>query len=292
MTKGAQMESEDDGAAAIQPDDVAAVFDDARIKALARKCKLPKETKIEVFAREVRRAASIYATDARAPNVNDLHREISGLHKAASLRRHERVADLLTKLSPTARNSLAARGAIAAVSTVLPAPDDLCDPTKREAACAAVERLCAYGGRWAESRMRPSGRPSWTWRPYLWAPDRSRHFDRREAERAFVTNLRAAVLEATGKPPARTAGAVKKGFGVWMISGPFARMVAECLRLVGASRANAVELINELDRRRPAVEARRPVRADGETSMPSTRRLTAPRGGTKERAALKRQRPT
>lgn len=33
-----------------------------------------------------------------------------------------------------------------------------------------------------------------------------------------------------------------------MISGPFARMVAECLCLVGACHADAVGLINELDR--------------------------------------------
>jgi hypothetical protein len=252
---------------AIRPEDVSAVFDDARIEALARVCKLPWAADMEVFTREVRRAASIYAADARAPNANEVHREIAALHKAASLRRYERVADLLTSLSPAARDILTAANAGAGAGITFPGPDELRDAATREDARDAVERLCAFGGGAVASRKRPNGRRSRTWKPVLCAPPASRHFDKRKAERDLVTNLRLAVLEATGRPAARTARVVRKGEGATMISGPFARMVADCLRLVGAAHVDAVGLINEVERRRRAVEARMRSRVGSRSAM-------------------------
>jgi hypothetical protein len=55
-------------------------------------------------------------------------------------------------------------------------------------------------------------------------------------------HLQLAWLEATGKPPSLAASAARPG--------PFARMVGKCLELVGAGHADAVGLINELNRRR------------------------------------------
>lgn len=85
---------------AIKPKDVPIVFNDACIEALARTCKLPEGANMEVFAREVRRAASIYAKAARAPDANEVHHEIEALYKAAAKRRpqYKSVAALLETL--------------------------------------------------------------------------------------------------------------------------------------------------------------------------------------------------
>ena len=87
--------------------------------------------------------------------------------------------------------------------------------------------------------MRPSGKRSRTWHTELHAPKKSPHFLKRQAERTFVMWLGIAWTEATGHRPAATANSDNPG--------PFAGMVQECLNLVGAPRANAVELINNPD---------------------------------------------
>ena len=135
-------------------------------------------------------------------------------------------------------------------STTVPSPEMLRDHARREEACATVVKLCQYGGHWVQSRKRPSGKRSWSWRPYIRAPEPRRHFPKREAERTFVMWLRTAWLDATGKEAPRTADPRRPG--------PFARMVRKCLILVGAGHADAIGLLNELNQirremsRRPA----------------------------------------
>lgn len=254
---------------AILPEHVPGVFDDTRIKALVRMGMLPSDADLSIFASEVRRAALIYCADARAPNTNEVHREIADLHKAASQHRYLRVADLLANLTPAARDVVAAGSAGVRDRIALPEPDDLRDVTKRGAGCAAVECLCTFGGRWTDGRKRPNGRRSRTWQPLLRAPAPSRHFGKRDAERHFVTNLRLAVLQATNRQPPATARLVCKGTDatgerVYAASGAFARLVSLALRSVGAAGNHrqadvlAVELINEINRRRRAVEEHRP----------------------------------
>ena len=188
----------------------------------------------------MREAARIYAQEARAPTVNELRAEIAALYAAAERKRCGQVADLLEKLSSKARELLSTRST--RLNLELPTSDDLRDPPQQQNASEAVLRLCQFGGRYVEGRRRPSGKRSRTWRPYLVAPEPRRHVPKRDAELNFIMWLQIGWLEATGKRPSLAANPNRPG--------PFARMVRECLELVGASHADAVGLINELNERR------------------------------------------
>jgi hypothetical protein len=126
---------------------------------------------------------------------------------------------------------------------VLPAAGELRDPTLRDQACAMIANLCQIGGRQVEGRTRRSGkRSSPTLRPELNAPAPRRNILRREAERNFVKRISIGWCKTTGKEPPRTA----RRRGAERDIGPFARLVRECLRLLGASYADPVALINEV----------------------------------------------
>jgi hypothetical protein len=96
--------------------------------------------------------------------------------------------------------------------------------------------------------MRLTGKRSTTWQPKLFAPEPDQHPPKREAERQFVMHLQLAWLEAVGKPPTATVNPSRS-------DRPFANLVRECLKLVGAN-ADAVALINELQRRRTDKQSR------------------------------------
>jgi hypothetical protein len=216
--------------------DVTRVLDDNCVEWLACIGDLPAAADMRVFADGIRDAARIYARDAREPaNVNELHSEIEMLHKAAKRREYELVANMLAaELSATARDLLNERGARPNLGIQLPSPEALLDDVQRETACSNVTRLCQDGADGSGA-------------PVLYAPERSRHFPKRSAERNFVINLRLAWLEAVGEPPAATVNPSRS-------DRPFANLARKCLRLVGAPHADAVELINELNRRRRRVE--------------------------------------
>ena len=220
--------------------DIPRVFDDARIDALAAIGRLPAGANRKRFAESVREAARIYAKDARMPTDNELNAEIDALYRAAERKRYGQVADLLEKLSPKARELLSKRAT--RLSLQLPATEDQCKAARQERACEIVLSLCQYGGSYATGRRRPSGKRSRTWRPLVHAPKRTRHFPKRDAELNFIMWLQAAWLESAGERPSLAANPERPG--------PFARMAAEILRLVGASHADPVGLINELNRRR------------------------------------------
>jgi hypothetical protein len=212
--------------------DVPHIFGDACIDKLAAIGPLPAGADWKLFAEGVREAARIYARDARIPTNNELNAEIAALYGAAKRKRYGQVAVLLEKLSPQARKLLSKRAT--RLSLELPAPEGLRDITQQKA-CDIVLKLCQYGGSYDEGRRR-------RWHPLLSAPERSKNFPRRDAERDFVMWLQVAWLEATDKRPSLAANPARPG--------PFARIAAECLRLVGASHADPVGLINELNRRR------------------------------------------
>jgi hypothetical protein len=222
--------------------DVSRIFDDGCIETLVAIGRLPVGIDRKRFAEGVRKAARIYARDARIPTDNKLHAEIAALYRAAERKRYTQAAALLEQVSLKACDLLNKRGARLGHGLGLPAPEELRDATRQQKACAAVLRLCQYGGRYVEGRRRPSGKRSKTWRVLLHAPEPSRSFPKRDAERDFVLWLELAWLEATGKPPSLAANAERLG--------PFARMVRKSLELVGAGHADAVGLINELNRRR------------------------------------------
>jgi hypothetical protein len=229
----------------IAEQDVDLKFNDARIRALARDHKLPTSADLNALGIGTRKAARIFAREARIPNANELHNQVSSLHNLANRKLFEPLSVALEKLSPEARELL---------NSCLPSPDAPRDVEQREAACEAVAALCRYGGRFILGHRRPGGKRSRpTFQPFLYAPTPRRHFAKRAAERNFVMWLQIAWLEATGKMPPRTARNPDRSRAL----GPFARFAKECLKLAGAGHANVVELINELERQRAYVEAAR-----------------------------------
>jgi hypothetical protein len=231
----------------ITAEQVPVVFDDVCVANLAKTAKLPPDADMDAFGDGIRDAARIFARDARIPTVNELHDEISELHKAADRQRCDHVAGLLERLSPEARKLLQDRGGRPSIQIELPLPHALRDPSLCEEACQKIVRLCQSGRFYIEGRRRPSGmRSRPVRRPRLYAPKRQQNFLKREAERNFVIWLSIAWLDATGKLPSLTARHPDAGRDV----GPFARLVRECLRLVGAADADPVALIKELHRLR------------------------------------------
>ena len=224
--------------------DIPRIFDDACVDTLAAIGRLPEGADRKCFAQGVREAARIYAQEARTPTVNELRAEIAALHAAAERKRYGQVADLLEKLSSKASELLSKRAT--RLSLELPTSDDLRGPLRQQNASKAVLRLCQYGGYVDEGRRRPSGKRSRTWRPYLVAPEPCRHLPKRDAELNFIMWLQVAWLEASGALPNLAANRTSNR----EIRGPFARMAAECLQLLGAGHADAVGLINELNKRR------------------------------------------
>ncbi len=224
-------------------EDVARVFDNKQIAELTAVAKLPADADLQEFADGIRDAARIYTRDAREPTVNDLHREIKKLHGAADRQRYDQVAALVEGLSPKVRELLNTRGA--RLGVMLPSPEAL-RGAQHEEACAAIATLTRSSWEYRKGRKRPSGKRSGnTWAPILYASDVATGFQKRQAERNLTMWVQIAYLSAVGQPPSRTAHHANPG--------PFARLLREILRLVGAPGADAVELINEL-RRNPAAK--------------------------------------
>jgi len=237
----------------IEADDVPGVFDSDCIEKLARIGALPVAADKLRFAEGVRQAVRIFARDSREPNVNKVYDEIEALWKVASAADPDWEALAIARegLSPRTCEILADRGMRLQPLIRLPGPDALRDLTRREAARPLIARLCSMGGEEVEGRSRKGGKQSRsTWRPVFHAPYKQRQFPKRKAERDFVMWLQIAWCEAVGEKPSQTA---RHGDSSRKL-GPFARMAEECLRLVGASDADVVGLIRELDRRRSEME--------------------------------------
>jgi hypothetical protein len=248
---------------------ITTVFNDSCILKLASVAKLPAGADLDALGWWIREAAEMFVLESRIPTRNDLHREIAALYQAASRRNFDRAGQLRDMLSPEALaiirvpdtaelNEASAhveakadrrrhRSSRVPERFVLPAAAELRDPMLRDQACAMIASLCRIGGRQVEGRTRRSGkRSSPTLRPELNAPAPSRNILRREAERNFVKRISIGWCKATGKEPPRTA----RRAGAERDIGPFARLVRECLRLLGASYADPVALINEVPNER------------------------------------------
>jgi hypothetical protein len=119
------------------------------------------------------------------------------------------------------------------------------DKAVRIAACETIRSLLSRGGQWQEGRRRAGGKQSIKWQPNLIGPQLRRHVPKRKAESEFVLGLQLAYLIATGRT-AFTAHPENMG--------PFARIASYYLRLIAGPGPNAAEIINELQRRRKAVE--------------------------------------
>jgi hypothetical protein len=266
---------------------------------------MPSGADINGFGEGIKDAVRVYAQQARIPDDNELHAEIEKLYRAAERRQHKVVADCLRELSPRARELLTQRAerisrshnykskqrrdrpkvsvtnrrgeivtrtSAAPRKIALPAPGDLLDESLRDVACETIMSLCSFGGRFVEGRRRPSGKRSRpAFQPFRYAPEPRRNFSKRDAERKFVMLLRITWMIATGTEPARTAHHAQE---FRRDEGPFARLVRECLRLVGATKVDPVELINELDRRRRHVEGEEKERTGSEIAAKYTALLS------------------
>lgn len=228
-------------------DDTLGRFDDQCINELAKIAGLSKDADIGKFASGVRFAVENYLSKKDLPNDNKLNNEISELYRAAEEKCCERVSDSVNLLSKTAldilderRNRLGAR--LFQKSSLA----TKCRKGITPCLCDQYESLCSMGGHRREGRMRPMGRRSRARKltPVLIAPNPKRSPQRVTAEREFIMWLQFAFADATGEMPADTAHPDNLG--------PFARMAAKGLKLVGARHVNAAELINKLHHARKA----------------------------------------
>jgi hypothetical protein len=204
----------------------------------------------------------------------DLYPGVEALERAARARDVGRVAEMLEGMSVGCREEMAKRGKLpeflemnAGMPATLPSAEELRDSATRDDAVTLVRRLCVSGagifkGRW---RRRPDGTrySSPTRRVLPAAPEPHRSVKTRDAERTLVMMLQAAWVHATKEMPPLTAshGKPRPDAAVKDYKGPFARMVQECLKLVGAPHADAVGLINALQKDRKRAEARKRARS-------------------------------
>ena len=240
----------------IAENEVPRVFDADCIERLARIYQLPPAANLFRFGEGVREAALLFARDALEPNVNQVNSEIAALWKAvdpATPPQWEAMTNAMEALSPRARQILVYRGSQRSAATLLPAPESLRDPERRDAARAVIVKLASYGRELVEGRSRGGGRRSGPRvKVDLFAPEKSTSPPRYNAERMFVMRLQHAWFDSTGKQAVRTARRPEKvepgSSEILRDLGPFAQFVRECFRLVGTPEVDAVERINEVHR--------------------------------------------
>jgi hypothetical protein len=236
-----------------------------------------RTTDLSILRSGAREAVRSYCT-AIDMSPTDRRKEISALLKAAEERRYEVAAELLQKLSYF--NRLEIENRANRRNTRNPLHQDLLSTDLRDSTCKAIELLAQFGGAWIEEskETHDKGRRSWlTYSPYLLAPELPKDIEKRiasrakragedskklsrqemeekygwknrpkrSAEKAFVSMLRLAWLEATGIPPSMTA----KRYNTDDRVGPFATFVERFLKLVGAidKKGNGVSVVNLLN---------------------------------------------
>jgi hypothetical protein len=223
--------------------EVPIVFSDDCVRQLAAEAKLPLHD-VSRISTAIRHAAESYICDANTADDNVVHHEIRTLYYAARRHRCPESARLIEALSPRTREIIAKRAARPSVPWRLPDASALhdTDETSRLAACHDIMRLLARGGQWRKGRVRPGGDRSMMWDPILIGPTPQRRVRRRAAENSFILKLQLAHLNATGRAPPFTAH--------YASMGPFIRFARACLRSVAGPAPNAIEIINQLQRRR------------------------------------------
>src|SRR5689334_18548700 len=164
------------------------------------------------FGESVRWAVQNYVARTAEPSPNAVRREIAALHRAAERGEYERLAGLIEQLTPVARRILEERQAIlqdrqalladrrgrfarlAVPDWRIPVAAELRDPATCAGAAEGFEALLAFGTM-REARERPSGKPTISLAPLLYAPRPSRAEPRTRAERELIMWLQVAVAE-------------------------------------------------------------------------------------------------
>jgi hypothetical protein len=232
---------------ALTEDEVLGRFNDEQFDRLAKLSQVPAGYDQQHFRGAILASAAQYLRDKvelspymQRKQVEKIARLIDRSERDETA--FERLADEIEALDPsirylwTSRQLQVARCGMPAWR--IPEPSELRDPTTRAPAASGLKKLITTGGRLVNKR----------WQPSLLAPRTppGKRLARRHAERMLVMNLQVAV-DIAGAPVAVTAHHDK--------AGPFARMAAEVLVLVGATgRATAaglaVQCINDLQSER------------------------------------------
>jgi hypothetical protein len=202
--------------------------------------KLPSAADRECLLHLIRNASEFYLSDVVQPDHNDINREILKLYKTAARGRYDAAIGALKALSPWARQMLAGRSAPADELLSISA-NETDDPARQKQACERLAALCRIGARIVEGQRRPTGKLSKEFQVLLYAPEPTRHFAKREAERRLLLRLRSAWEYGTGSPP--TARTAQPGL-LAEEAAPFTKFVSDCFDAVGVTRANVVGLIN------------------------------------------------
>jgi hypothetical protein len=230
-------------------------FSDEQIDRLATLCQLPSGYDRRRFRNAIRASVATFLHEKaelspyiRRKQIERIARLVDQAERKASA--FESLAREMEVLDPATRNLWASRQSVVAgrmPAWRIPEPSELRDPVLRDRATRGLKALITIGGGWVNGR----------WRPNLLAPRTApgKRWPRRQPERILVMKLQVAVHLA-GAPVPVTAHHDKVG--------PFARMAAEVLVLVGATgRATAeglaVQCVTDLQTvRRKRLSATRP----------------------------------
>jgi hypothetical protein len=192
----------------------------------------PRGTDVPLLAAAILEATQRYVAEMAIPSDPAMRDEIRALYSAASRHRYKEAAARISRLSAQTRAILKKRGDRRSIGLVIPEPEAFTDPARRDEACETIVRLLRVGG------MKGG-------KPILYEPQVRSRPPRRDAERTLVMWLEVAYYEASGKTkPTFTAdpGVARPG--------PLTRLVQAVLDRVAGPGVNAVEMINELHRRR------------------------------------------
>ncbi len=197
------------------------IFSANVVARLAKIGGFPPTADLDLFGEFLRVAAGYYLEKLTAPSVNVVGREVERLYKS-------KIA--LEAVSQTTRRLLQLRADRLGISWPPPAEE--------------IPKLTSFGGAINEDKKRSKDRRRMLLQPLLFAPGATQHPPKREPERIFLKQLRAAVFHATGKKPARTATYRQSRVSGETLIGPFARMAKEAFRLCGAPHVDVANIMN------------------------------------------------
>ena len=246
-------------------DDVLAAFSDRAIDGFIFNFGLPAGTDRSRLRAGICAAVARYIAASQEPTSNTVRNEIVALHRAISKRHYTATSCAWGARSAPVRRLFEDRASWIRSSErnrkrdtgrrwwTVPTPEALLSGEHRAQACRTIHSLSVIGA-YRKQRKTQGGKPSFEVVTILNAPAPSRAEPRRAAERIFLVWLRVAYAEATGLMPPKYVHHDRPG--------PFAKMVAECLRLAGAPshepdddrRGLSVQLINDIEKVRKRSE--------------------------------------
>jgi hypothetical protein len=225
------------------------VFNDGVIAGMAKDIKARPDA-VARFRDNVRSAVRAYFAERARTNWKAIGKQIGDLERLVDSANRgsepaaARLADCIGSVDQATRNWLE-RWAYDPLP--FPSSDEIRDRQTRKQAIRRWQNILSYGREIVKGRKRPSGKRSYSIKPLLRVPKSSRGRPIDLAARELVQQLALAYLEATGRSPPRRVSL--------RIKGPFFRLVDRCFHLIDVRVGNIVDLINEREIRRKAIEA-------------------------------------